>query len=57
MDKYVWRKDGTQVRISFVEKRGGVEVVDPNGDTLREVDTNKKGYKKVMKELELEFSS
>lgn len=57
MNKYVWRTDGTQVRISYVESRGGVEVVNANGDTLREVDCSKRGAKKVMKELKKEFTS
>ena len=56
MDKYIWRADGTQVRISYVANRGGVEVVNANGDTLRERDcSNTKQAKQVIKDFISEF--
>ena len=55
MDKYIWRADGTQVRISYVAERGGVEVVNANGDTVKEVDCDKRLSKAVIKNLVVEF--
>jgi hypothetical protein len=56
MDKYIWRKDGTQLRISYIKERGGVEVVNGNGDTLRERDcVNAKQAKKIINDFVVEF--
>ena len=58
MDKYIWRADGTQVRISYVANRGGVEVVNANGDTLRERDcSNAKQAKKIISDFISEFEN
>ena len=58
MDKYIWRADGTQLRISYVAERGGVEVVNGNGDTVRERDcANAKQAKKIISDFISEFEN
>ena len=58
MDKYIDRADGSQVRISYVAERGGVEVVNANGDTMRERDcANKKQAQKIIKDFISEFEN